>query len=127
MVDRANIQRGKGVKNMSEDRCVCCGEIVPEGRMVCQQCINMVKETPRFYGLYTPLTFEPSLTKDACPMCKRPFNKDFVEVVRCKNCEWWTKQKDSLQGKCILYGTYPTGNWYCANGKRKEETDGTIC
>lgn len=21
-----------------EDRCVCCGEIVPEGRMVCPQC-----------------------------------------------------------------------------------------
>ena len=23
---------------MSEDRCVCCGEIVPEGRMVCPIC-----------------------------------------------------------------------------------------
>ena len=23
---------------MSEDRCVCCGEIVPEGRMVCPNC-----------------------------------------------------------------------------------------
>lgn len=22
------------------DRCVCCGEIVPEGRMVCPQCEN---------------------------------------------------------------------------------------
>jgi RNA polymerase subunit RPABC4/transcription elongation factor Spt4 len=21
-----------------EDRCVCCGEIIPEGRMVCPQC-----------------------------------------------------------------------------------------
>lgn len=21
-----------------EDRCVCCGEIIPEGRMVCLQC-----------------------------------------------------------------------------------------
>lgn len=25
---------------MSEDRCVCCGEIVPEGRMVCPYCEN---------------------------------------------------------------------------------------
>lgn len=24
---------------MSEDRCVSCGEIVPEGRMVCQICL----------------------------------------------------------------------------------------
>lgn len=23
---------------MSEDRCVCCGEVIPEGRMVCPQC-----------------------------------------------------------------------------------------
>lgn len=22
----------------SEDRCVCCGEIIPEGRMVCPKC-----------------------------------------------------------------------------------------
>ena len=24
----------------SEDRCVCCGEIIPEGRMVCPMCEN---------------------------------------------------------------------------------------
>jgi len=23
---------------MSEDRCVCCGAIIPEGRQVCPQC-----------------------------------------------------------------------------------------
>jgi predicted nucleic acid-binding Zn-ribbon protein len=23
---------------MSEDRCVCCGEIIPEGRMICKRC-----------------------------------------------------------------------------------------
>ena len=26
------------------DRCVCCGEIVPEGRQVCPQCENGVKQ-----------------------------------------------------------------------------------
>lgn len=25
---------------MNEDRCVCCGEYVPEGRMVCQKCYD---------------------------------------------------------------------------------------
>ena len=24
---------------MNEDRCVCCGEIIPEGRMVCPKCL----------------------------------------------------------------------------------------
>lgn len=26
------------------DRCVCCGEIVPEGRMVCPNCMVTVKQ-----------------------------------------------------------------------------------
>ena len=25
---------------MDVDRCVCCGEIIPEGRMICWQCEN---------------------------------------------------------------------------------------
>ena len=28
----------------NEDRCVCCGEIIPEGRMVCPNCLVTVKE-----------------------------------------------------------------------------------
>ena len=27
-----------GVMTMSEERCVCCGEIIPEGRHVCVRC-----------------------------------------------------------------------------------------
>ena len=27
-----------------DDRCVCCGAIVPEGRMVCPNCLLTVKE-----------------------------------------------------------------------------------
>lgn len=28
----------RGLKMANEDRCVCCGAIIPEGRMVCPQC-----------------------------------------------------------------------------------------
>lgn len=45
---------------------------------------------------------------------------DVVEVVRCKNCKWWEKDNDGLQGCCVLHQSYPTGGWYCANGERKE-------
>ena len=45
---------------------------------------------------------------------------DVVEVVRCKDCKWWDKQEDSIQGRCALSGHYPTGAWYCANGERKQ-------
>lgn len=43
-----------------------------------------------------------------------------AHVVRCRDCEFWAGTQDSLQGKCLLTGEYPTGAWYCANGKIKE-------
>lgn len=29
---------------MNEDHCVCCGEIIPEGRWVCPNCLVTVKQ-----------------------------------------------------------------------------------
>ena len=46
---------------------------------------------------------------------------DAVPVVRCKDCKYWEKQKDSAQGQCILSGNYPTSAWFCANGERKDD------
>jgi len=43
------------------------------------------------------------------------------KIIRCKDCNFWTKQKDSLQGRCALMGTYPTGNWFCGNAERRTE------
>lgn len=45
------------------------------------------------------------------------------EVIQCEDCEWWEKQKDSLQGRCELMQMYPTGAWYCGNAQRRV-TDG---
>ena len=52
---------------------------------------------------------------------------DVVEVVRCKDCAYWTKIKDSAQGRCALFCHYPTGSWYCANGERKKMSKEYIC
>lgn len=30
---------------MTEDRCVCCGEVVPEGTMICHKCESSKKKT----------------------------------------------------------------------------------
>ena len=30
-----------GTEVIMEDRCICCGEIIPEGRQVCPQCEHM--------------------------------------------------------------------------------------
>ena len=42
-------------------------------------------------------------------------------IIRCKDCDWWTKQEDSLQGRCDRYGMYPTGYWYCAAARERRE------
>ena len=43
------------------------------------------------------------------------------KIIRCKDCDWWTKQKDSLQGRCDRYGVYPTGYWYCAAARERRK------
>lgn len=32
------------IENTNVDRCVCCGEVVPEGKMVCPLCESQVNE-----------------------------------------------------------------------------------
>lgn len=57
------------------------------------------------------------------------FPKEFIieairthaSVIRCKDCQWWTKQPGSVNGKCALLRHYPMGDWQCAIGKRKDE------
>lgn len=43
------------------------------------------------------------------------------DIIRCKDCDWWTKQEDSLQGRCDRYGMYPTGYWYCAGARERQK------
>ena len=45
-------------------------------------------------------------------------------LIRCRDCDWWTKQPDSLQGRCALSGTYPTGAFFCGNARKRGEEDG---
>lgn len=46
---------------------------------------------------------------------------DVVEAIRCEDCKWWEKGRDSSQGRCALHQSYHTGGWYCANAERKDE------
>lgn len=45
-------------------------------------------------------------------------------VVHCKDCEWWTKQEASIQGRCARLAIYPTGEFYCASGSKREPPEG---
>ena len=42
------------------------------------------------------------------------------KLIKCENCYYWNKLDDTAQGRCDLSKCYPTGKWYCANGKQKE-------
>ena len=45
------------------------------------------------------------------------------EIIRCKDCDWWLKQPDGLQGSCMLFGMHSTGAWYCGDARKREEKD----
>lgn len=45
-----------------------------------------------------------------------------AEIIHCEDCEWWTKQECSPQGRCALSGMYPTGGWFCGNARMREVT-----
>ena len=42
-------------------------------------------------------------------------------LIHCQDCIYWTKQSNSLQGRCAISGSYPTGAWYCANAVRRDD------
>lgn len=52
---------------------------------------------------------------------------DAVQVVRCKDCEYYAPLGDAYEYKgkkamhCILRATWTGDNYYCADGMRKEE------
>lgn len=40
------------------------------------------------------------------------------EIIHCKDCKWWTKQRYDIRGRCALLGMYPTSGWFCGNADR---------
>ena len=40
----SDLSKEKSKVQMNVDRCVCCGAIIPEGQMVCPNCLVTVKE-----------------------------------------------------------------------------------
>lgn len=50
-------------------------------------------------------------------------NKDFVEVVRCRDCKYncgtkmWVDHEETTN--CTNGHGYPPPDWFCADGKRK--------
>lgn len=64
-----------------EDRCVCCGEIIPEGTQVCPNCLvasKAPKVTIKPDGIHELSKHKYEL-EERIPNCT-------VEILRCKVC-----------------------------------------
>ena len=57
-------------------------------------------------------------------MCKRPFNKDYVKVVRCEDCKWaeWDAPNESLACYEPHYKLVDP-DFFCKYGKKKEKKE----
>lgn len=79
-----------------------------------------IAEIEEWHDMYS----DSDAAREALSLAKRAIRKipsaDVRPVVTCSDCKWWTKQESSLQGRCELLQMYPTGAWFCANGKREE-------
>lgn len=91
--------------------------------MTCKDCIHyeVCKDTvsDENWREDTPKEIKEMFSPNGCEYFKN--KADFVEIVRCKDCKWWDKKENSLQGYCYLGQGYPTGGWYCGNGTRSDK------
>lgn len=78
----------------------------------CQWHLDFYIEDKQVGGLCT--ITEKDDKENACPLIE-------IDLVRCEECKWWTKQADSIQGRCELLKMYPSSAWYCGNGKRRTD------
>lgn len=53
-------------------------------------------------------------------ICESP-KVDAVEVVRCRDCKWWTGEMlNYFPGYCLNINKCMAENWYCASGEMRE-------
>lgn len=65
----------------------------------------------------------PHLNFD-CDKCERYTEKNFVRVVRCKDCKWnydTSVNHGNMFPKCKFTDYVRTGDFYCAMGERRED------
>lgn len=64
---------------MNTERCICCGEIIPEGRKICPKCEEHLPAAT------------PSKQLAMALHCRA--NKMFIGRGACIHCDYWNKMK----------------------------------
>ena len=96
-----------------ENRCVCCGEIIPEGRQVCPRCDGSAVDPGFTNGLLAELQLLRMKIREG----------KLVEVVRCRHC---IHGEELINGwyLCYIKGGYCfKPDFFCSDGKRREDND----
>ena len=63
------------------------------------------------------------ILEDGNIFCKVFYQDAEPRIIHCKDCEWWEKLSDSIQGRCELMQMYPTGTWFCGNAQLRGESE----
>lgn len=58
---------------------------------------------------------------DEQPDFLRVHGKEYVQVVRCKDCKYRKKLPNVSYGECIYSASMVSDNDYCSNGERKQD------
>lgn len=45
--------------------------------------------------------------------------RDRIEIVRCKDCEYWYPEEDDAYGHCRKHDFWTSESWFCADGERR--------
>lgn len=63
--------------------------------------------------------------REILEMIDRAPTLDAVEVIRCKDCKYWGESPyhHPIIGWCMLAGHHRRPEYYCADGRRKDDND----
>ena len=75
------------------------------------------------FPIYYHVRYDTELNKNGKPeiVCKDVSDHDFVEVVRCKDCTYFShvKCQEERAGLCEHFDTYMYISDYCSDGYRR--------
>lgn len=66
-------------------------------------------------------THAPAINEVLASVLRRVPAADVVEVVRCRDCKHLCVHSGALGVyQCAIHGDYPSGEYFCADGERKD-------
>lgn len=109
---------------MNENRCVCCGAVIPEGTMVCRICSGDIRK--RIEETRPGETI--CISYDQCQQLLAQMPEPMANrVITCRVCKY--RFTGEIYANCCEKQMEKTGwiveipvilDWFCADGERKE-------